>query len=106
MQRPRSLRLTHIFLACGLISLVLVTSGCGGNAQAQQQASQARGQLDQQLQHAKAIGVLASSLQPIMQQEAKLNSTSAPFSLFNAQPDTDYYKNQTAQYQHLLSQLQ
>ncbi|HLX56187.1 MAG TPA: L,D-transpeptidase family protein, partial [Ktedonobacteraceae bacterium] len=58
------------------------------------------------LQHARDIGVPASSLQPILQQEKHLSSTSAPFNLFDDQPATNYYLGQAKQYKQLLTQLQ
>ena len=106
MRKKRSIYLAHALLATMLVSFVLVTSGCGGSSQSQQQANQNKSQLDTALQHAKANGVPSSQLAPVVKKEQQLSSTSAPFSLFNDQPDTDYYVNQANQYHQLYIQLQ
>ena len=106
MQHKRSNRLGQAMLVGLLLGLVLATSGCGGSAQSQQQASQSKTQLDSTLQHARDIGVPASSLQPVIHQEKLLSSTSAPSNLFDDTPATNYYLNQTKQYKQLLTQLQ
>ena len=106
MQHKRFHRLLQPLLAVLLLGVVLVTSSCGGSQQSQQQASQSKARLDSTLQHAKQIGVPASSLQPIIQKESQLSSTSAPFNLFNDAPATNYYLNQAKQYDQLQSQLQ
>jgi hypothetical protein len=97
----RSIRSTQMILAGILISIMLVFTACGGSPQSQQQASQNKAQLDQTLQHAIAIGVPVSALQPILNQEQQLASTGAPFTLFNDQPATDYNANLASQYQQL-----
>jgi hypothetical protein len=106
MRHKRPIRLTQILLAGTLVSYVLLTSGCGGSSQSQQQASQSKSQLDTALQHARANGVPASQLQVIVKKEQQLSSTSAPFTLFNDQPATNYYLNQEKQYSQLYTQLQ
>ncbi|HEX6484786.1 MAG TPA: L,D-transpeptidase [Ktedonobacteraceae bacterium] len=106
MRHKRSMHLTQILLAGMLVSFVLLTSGCGGSSQSQQQANQNKSQLDTALQHARANGVPASQLQSIVKQEQQLISTSAPFTLFNDQPATNYYLNQAKQYSQLYAQLQ
>src|SRR6266849_1886830 len=106
MQHKRSNRLGQAMLVGLLLGLVLATSGCGGSAQSQQQASQSKTQLDSTLQHARDIGVPASSLQPVIHQEKLLSSTSAPSNLFDDTPATNYYLNQAKQYKQLLTQLQ
>ncbi|MBV9230557.1 MAG: hypothetical protein JOZ18_14705, partial [Chloroflexi bacterium] len=68
-------------LTISLLMIVLLASACGGTAQVQQQASQNQEQLDRLLQHAQAIGVPASSLNPIIKQEQQLIITRVPFSL-------------------------
>lgn len=88
------------------MGVLLLTSACGGDSQLQQQASQARSQLDQQIQHARNIGVPLSSIQPILQQEQSLNNSRAPFSLFDDTPANAFYRNQTSSYQQLQSKLQ
>jgi hypothetical protein len=89
-----------------LLGVTVFTSACGGDPQVQQQANQNKTQLDQTLQHAQQIGVPTSSLNPILKKEQTLNSTSAPFSLFNDQLATNYYRNQATQYAQLLKQTQ
>ena len=89
-----------------LFAFVMLTSGCGGSQQSQQQASQNKTQLDAALQRARNIGVPDSSLQPVIKQEYQLSSTSAPSTLFDASPATTYYLNQAKGYHQLLVQLQ
>jgi len=93
-------------LVCMLFAFVMLTSGCGGSQQSQQQASQNKTQLDAALQHARNIGVPDSSLQPVIKQEQQLSSTSAPSTLFDDSPATTYYLNQAKGYHQLLVQLQ
>ena len=106
MRQRRSIHLAQTMLAGMLVSFVLLTSGCGGSGQSQQQASQNKSQLDTALLRASANGVPASQLQPIVKKEQQLSSTSAPFTLFNDQPATGYYQNQANQYHQLYIQLQ
>jgi lipoprotein-anchoring transpeptidase ErfK/SrfK len=106
MRHMRTDRLGKAFLVCLLVGLMLVMSGCGGSQQSQQQATQARTQLDTALSHARLIGVPSSKLAPIVAKEQQLNSTSAPFTLFNDSADTSYYLNQARQYQQLATQVQ
>lgn len=106
MRRVRSLRLAQVALAGAVIGIMLLVSACGGDSHLQQRASSAQAQLDQQIQHARNIGVPASQLQPIIQQEQKLNGTRAPFSLFDDTPDNTYYRNQATSYQQLQNKLQ
>lgn len=95
-------------LACviSLFVVMIITSACGGSTQSQQQASQNKTQLDQLLAHARQIGVPAESMTSIQRQEQQLSSSSAPFSLFNDQPDTAYYTHLATQYTALYQQLQ
>ncbi|HEY3991566.1 MAG TPA: L,D-transpeptidase [Ktedonobacteraceae bacterium] len=88
--------------------LVLVTfllSACGGNPQTQQQASQSQQTLDNDLAHARTIGVPATLLKPIIQQEQQLTSTHSPLGLFSDQPVNDYYQNLALRYTQLDSQV-
>lgn len=85
---------------------MFLTSACGGDSRLQQQANQARSQLDRQIKLAQVNGVPASSLQPIIQQEQALNTSSTPFTLFDDTPANAFYKNQISQYGQLLSKLQ
>ncbi len=97
---------TQAMLVALLLSLTILTSACGGNAQTQQQASQDKTQLDLLTAHAQTIGVPATLLSPILIQEQQLSSTGAPFSLFSDQPATDYYSKLANQYAKLLGQTQ
>lgn len=106
MSRVRALKIGRGALVGAILGMMLLLSACGGNSNLQQQASQAQSKLDKQLQYAKTIGVPASALQPITQQEQKLTSTGAPFSLFNDTAANTYYQNQTSSYQKLFNQLQ
>ena len=99
-------RVAQAMLVMLLLGLTVLTTACGGDPQAQQSASQNKAQLDQMLQHAQQIGVHATSLAPIVKKEQQLNNSSAPFSLFNDQADTNYYKNQANQYSKLSVQTQ
>jgi hypothetical protein len=99
-------RVTQATLVMLLLSLTFMIAACGGDPQAQEQANHNKAQLDQTIQHAQQIGVPASALNPILKQEKQLSSSSAPFSPFNDQPITSYYKNQANLYAHLLSQTQ
>jgi hypothetical protein len=97
----RSIRSAQTILAGMLISLMLLTTACGGSTQSQQQVSQNKAKLDQTLQHALAIGVPASVLQPVLNQEQQLASSGPPFALFNDQPVTDYNTALAGHYQQL-----
>ncbi len=89
-----------IVISVALLAMLLL-SACGGNPQTQQKANQTKTKLDSLIAHAQSIGVPAATLQPILVQEAQLSSTSAPMTLFNDQPATDYYANLTRRYQTL-----
>lgn len=106
MQKMHSVRLHRLMFAVAMISILLLISACGGNPQTQQQANANKAKLDQLMKHAQAIGVPASSLQPILKQEQQLSGTSAPFTFFNDQSDTDYYQNLANHYNQLSLQLQ
>src|SRR2546421_12066605 len=106
MQRKRSHRLMPAMLVCMLFAFVMLTSGCGGSQQSQQQASQNKTQLDAALQHARNIGVPDSSLQPVIKQEEQLSSTSAPSELFDDSPGTPYYLHQAQGGHQVLGELQ
>lgn len=101
--RKGTLLVSAVMLVTLLTSLL---SACGGNPQAQQQASTNKAKLDALIVNAQSIGVPAATLQPIIQQEKQLSATSAPFALFNDQPVTDYYTNMAQRYQLLAVQVQ
>src|SRR5258708_935072 len=107
MHTPRRVtRVAQPALAVLLLSIMVLMSACGGNAQTQQQASQNKTQLDHLLQHAQVIGVPMSVLKPILKQEQQLDSSSAPFNPFNDKPVNDYYHNLADSYSHLIVQTQ
>jgi L,D-transpeptidase catalytic domain len=82
--------------------VMLFLSACGGDSQAQQQASQSRSAFDNELAHAQNIGIPASMLTSISKQATQLNATSAPFGLFNDQSVTSYNMNLAQRYQMLI----
>ena len=96
VRRPQ--RMAQMVLVVLLVGLTVLTTACGGNPQTQHLASQNKSQLDQLTQQAQKIGVPIALLNPILKQYQQLSSSSAPFSLFNDQPATDYYKNLANQY--------
>lgn len=106
MRRTYSLRLAQVLLVGAIIGVVLLTSACGGDSHLQQQASQARAQVDQQIKQALSIGVPVSSLQSFIQQKETLNNSSAPFNMFDDTPANAYYKKQISSYQQLLNNIQ
>ena len=101
MYRIHSIRSTQTILAGVLVGMMLLITACGGSPQSQAQLNQNKARLDQALQHARSIGIPDSALQPIIKQEQQLNSTGAPFTLFNDQPVTDYNTNLASHYQQL-----
>ena len=84
---------------------MLLLSACGENPQIQLKANQNKTQLDSLLAHAQSIGVPGPMLQPILDQEAQLNATTAPISVFDDQPATDYYSNLSQRYTMLAVQV-
>lgn len=107
--RPHSAMRRHVEKSLAFcLLLVLVTfllSACGGNPQAQQQASHSQQTLDNDLAHARTIGVPATLLKPIIQQEQQLTNTHSPLGLFSDQPVDDYYQNLVLRYTQLDSQV-
>lgn len=101
MYRIHSIRSTQTILAGVLVGMMLLITACGGSPQSQAQVNQNKVRLDQALQHARSIGIPDSALQPIIKREQQLNSTGAPFTLFNDQPVTDYNTNLASHYQQL-----
>ncbi len=93
-----------IIITCIVMLGTLLLSACGGNSQTQQQADSSKAMLDRVIAHAQNIGVPATVLTPIIQQETQLSNTNAPITLFNGQ--IDYYANVTQRYQVLTVQVQ
>src|SRR5258708_16351712 len=89
-----------------LIGVIMMTSACGGSPRSQQQASQSETQLDQLIRYAQQIGVSVQNLAPIQRQEQQVSSAGAPFSPFNDQADTNYYRHLATQYTAIQHQLQ
>jgi len=93
-------------LTCLLLSIVLLTTACGGSPAVQQQTTQNKAHLDSAIQQAQKIGVLSSQLAPVQKQEQQLSSTSAPFNLFSDQQANTYYQNLATRYNQLAVQVQ
>src|ERR1700688_3648771 len=95
---------TQRFIRKSMLALVSATlvmlflSACGGDPQAQQQASQNKSALGNEIAHAQSIGIPASMLTPITNQAAQLEATSAPLDLFNDQSVTSYNTNLAQRY--------
>jgi L,D-transpeptidase catalytic domain len=94
-----------ILIVSSVMLVMLLLSACGANPQTQQQANKSKANLDSLISRAETIGVPASTLKPILQQEALLGNTNAPITVFNGQPATDYYANLTQRYQLLALQV-
>ncbi len=88
-----------------LVLSMLFLSGCGGNPQLQQQATQNKQALDAALAHARAIGIPATQLQPVIQQEQQLTGTHSPLGLFGNQSVDDYYTDLALRYAQLDEQV-
>src|SRR6266568_2515943 len=101
-----SLRFAHVLLTGLLLCVMILLSACGGDSHLQQQSNDAKSQLDQQIQLAQKNGVPLTALQPLLLQEKKTASSSAPNNIFDDSSLNTYYKNQTKAYQQLLSKLQ
>jgi lipoprotein-anchoring transpeptidase ErfK/SrfK len=100
-------RVKHLFLATSIILLAsLLLSACGGDAHTQQQAHASKADLDQRIAYARSIGVPVTMLNAITLHETQLSRTSAPLTIFNGQPATDYYTNMSQQYSTLDLQVQ
>ncbi|MGZ3615898.1 MAG: hypothetical protein ACXWOL_03295, partial [Ktedonobacteraceae bacterium] len=106
MHRIGSFRSTHMILAGMLVGMMLFLTACGGSSQSQAQLNQSKATLDQAIQHARSIGIPESALQPILKKEQQLSSASAPFTLFNDQPATDYNTKIASNYQQLETQTE
>ena len=106
MHRIGSFRSTHMILAGMLVGMMLFITACGGSSQSQAQLNQSKATLDQAIQHARAIGIPESALQPIIKKEQQLSSAGAPFTLFNDQPVTNYNTKLASNYQQLETQTE
>jgi hypothetical protein len=107
MRQPhRRSWIAQTLLAALLLGVVALASACGDSPQSQNGANSSKAKLDHLLQYATQIGVPTAVLQPIQKQEQQLSSTSAPFSPFNDQQDTNYYNNLAKRYSRLYVQLQ
>jgi hypothetical protein len=85
--------------------LMLLLSACNGDPQTQQQTDQSRAALTAAIAHAQSIGVPSAMLASIIAQQAQLQQTSAPLTIFSDQPVTDYYHNLAQRYQMLTVQV-
>lgn len=95
-----------LILLSSALLLVFLLSACGADPQVQQSAGSSKAQLDTAISSAEAIGVPASLLQPILNQEKQLANTSAPWSLLNSQGSNEYYTNLAQRYHMLTVQVQ
>lgn len=103
----RRLHMRPILLTVFLLSLLVpILSACGGDPQAQQQATKDETNLKQTLQYAQSIGVPSKTLQPIQKQVQALTATSAPWTLFDNTPATQYYTNVSTRSKQLQTQIQ
>ncbi|GAC1381523.1 MAG: hypothetical protein NVSMB33_08230 [Ktedonobacteraceae bacterium] len=91
----------RILITTLALLLTLVLSACNGDPQAQQQAAVQKSHLNTLLSNARAMGVPNSMLLPILKQEQDIQNTSAPSTILNDQPATDYYNNLTQRYRQL-----
>ncbi|HEV7237559.1 MAG TPA: L,D-transpeptidase [Ktedonobacteraceae bacterium] len=99
-------RAKNSLLIVSMIVLVsLLLSACGADPQTQQRANSSKTNLDTLLNQAQLIGVPATLLKPIIQQETDLTNTHVPMTLFSGQPATDYYSNLSQRYQTLALQV-
>src|SRR5260221_11397862 len=96
----------QVLLVTLVLGVTLLTSVWGGDPKVKQQSNKNKTRLAQLLQQPRRIGVPASTLTSITKQEQQLSNTSAPFSPFNDQTDTNYYQNQSSQYAKLIGQTQ
>ncbi|MGB8343663.1 MAG: L,D-transpeptidase [Ktedonobacteraceae bacterium] len=94
-----------ILLSIALL-LAFLLSACGADPQVQQSSSSSKAQLDAAISSAENIGVPASLLQPILNQEKQLNNTSAPWAFLGGQGSNVYYANLSQRYHMLTVQVQ
>jgi hypothetical protein len=89
---------------CILALLALSLNACSENATIKQQALDSKADLDSELTQAQTIGVPASQLNSILQQEEQLIGSNPPLTMFFAQPASIYYTNLAQRYQMLTVQ--
>lgn len=90
-----------VLAVVSVMMVMIFLSACGGNSQAQEQASSSKSAFDSEVAHAQSIGIPATMLTPIRNQATQLNATSAPFGLFNDQAVTSYNMNLAQRYSML-----
>src|SRR5260370_17001644 len=95
-----------MFALVSALMVMLFLSACGGDPQAQQQASQNKSAFDNEISHAQSIGIPTSMLTPITSQAGQLGATNAPVDLFNDQSITSYNSNLAQRYQMLTLETQ
>jgi len=116
LSRQRSARkLSHktLFVKVGcsigllliLASLLFGAMSQNNDPSAQRQANQSKAQLDTLIQHARSVGVPASSLQTTLTQEKQASNSYTPFVLVSHQSATSYYHNLIQHYHTLASQV-
>src|SRR5438105_1482391 len=104
-QRGRQHTSKPAFIITLLVLMAMLLSACNGDPQAQQRASSQKTKLDSMFAQAREMGIPDTSLQSIVKQEQQISSTSAPFSLFDNQPATDYYTVMAQDYEILIAQV-
>jgi lipoprotein-anchoring transpeptidase ErfK/SrfK len=96
----------HLSLTIIVLLFSVLLSACGGaGGSTQQQVQQHKATLDQLINQAQSIGVPQNLLQPIVDQENQLSSTSAPLTLLFNQLASDYYGNVSQRYRILSMQV-
>ena len=106
-----SKKMLFVRVGCGiglvliLASLLLGVMSQNNDPVAQRQANQSKAQLDTLIQHARAIGVPAVSLQATITQEQQASHSYTPFVLVSHQSATSYYHNLAQRYHALSSQV-
>ncbi len=93
------------WLAALAVGLMLFLSACGSLTPKGQQAQQEKARLDAMLSQAAAIGVPATLLDPIRQQEQKVGSQAKEPGLFGDSTPDSTYQSIIASYQALEAQV-
>jgi hypothetical protein len=89
-----------------LLTVLLSTSACSGDAQVRQRSLANQRQFQQELSLARQQGMTDAVLQSVLQQAQQLQSSQPPFSPFSDQPVNNYYRSLSARYGNLARQLQ
>ncbi len=109
--KSHSRKKSKLRIICGaavlllLVGFIVEITGYNGTVGAQQQADQAKEQLDSQLWHIQGLGVPASFLAPLFKQEQQIEATSGALTAFHNGLVEEYYQRQVQQYHMLLAQI-